>query len=194
MSNPNVKISSVQILSNDWYTLKKVHFQYKTKDGITQSQSREVYDRGNGAVVLLYNKGTKNIILTKQFRMPTYLNENPDGMMIEAPAGVLDEDDPSDCIKREIEEETGFRVKKVKKLFESYTSPGAVTEILHFFIAYYTSDMKVNEGGGKEDEHEDIEVLEISFQKALDMLHSGEIKDAKTMMLLLYAKAYNNLL
>lgn len=122
--------------------------------------------------------------------MPTYLNDNTDGMMIEAPAGLLDDDNPQDCIVREIEEETGYRVEKVEKVFESYTSPGAVTEILHFFMACYTPAMKVSKGGGKEEEHEDIEVVEMPFEKALQMIHSGEIRDAKTIMLLLYAKAY----
>ncbi|UNY98826.1 NUDIX domain-containing protein [Zhouia spongiae] len=191
MNNPNVKINSVQILSNDWYTLKKVNFDYKTLDGNIQNQSREVYDRGNGAVVLLYNEENKTIVLTRQFRMPTYLNDNTDGMMIEAPAGLLDDDNPQDCIIREIEEETGYRVEKVEKVFESYTSPGAVTEILHFFMACYTPAMKVSKGGGKEEEHEDIEVVEMPFEKALQMIHSGEIRDAKTIMLLLYAKAYD---
>lgn len=183
MQNSNVHIEKTEILSDNWYTLKKITFNIQRKDGTTETQSREAYDRGNGAVILLYNPTTKNIVLTRQFRMPTYLNGNPSGMLIEACAGLLDNDNPEDCIKRETEEETGYKISKVEKVFEAYMSPGSVTEILHFFIAEYSNDMKVADGGGLEHEGENIEVLELSFETALQMIDSGEIKDAKTIML-----------
>lgn len=188
MNNPNVKINDITILSNNWYTLKKVNFDYTLPNGTVQNQNREAYDRGNGAVILLYNKQKGTIVLTRQFRMPTYLNGNKTGLMIEAPAGLLDTENPEACIKRETEEETGYRIAEVKKVFEAYMSPGSVTEILHFFVAEYDSAMKVGEGGGHEAEHENIEVLEMPFAKALRMMQSGQINDAKTMMLLLYAQ------
>ncbi|WP_312394293.1 GDP-mannose pyrophosphatase NudK [Chryseobacterium sp.] len=184
MQNSNVHIEKTEILSDNWYTLKKITFNIQRKDGTTETQSREAYDRGNGAVILLYNTTTKNIVLTRQFRMPTYLNGNPSGMLIEACAGLLDNDNPEDCIKRETEEETGYKISKVEKVFEAYMSPGSVTEILHFFIAEYSNDMKVADGGGLEHEGENIEVLELSFETALQMIDSGEIKDAKTIMLI----------
>ena len=188
MNNPNVIITNTEILSKNWYILKKVTFDFKKKDGSVITQVREAYDRGNGAVIFLYNKQTKNIILTSQFRLPSYLNGNETGMLIEACAGLLDEDNAEDCIRRETEEETGYKISDVKKIFEAYMSPGSVTEILHFFIAEYSKDMKVNEGGGAEGEEENIEVLEFPFDQAYDMIATGEIKDAKTMMLLQYAK------
>lgn len=188
MNNPNVTITNTEILSKNWYILKKVTFDFKKKDGSVITQVREAYDRGNGAVIFLYNKQTKNIILTRQFRLPSYLNGNETGMLIEACAGLLDEDNAEDCIRRETEEETGYKISDVKKIFEAYMSPGSVTEILHFFIAEYSKNMKVNEGGGAEGEEENIEVLELPFDQAYEMIATGEIKDAKTMMLLQYAK------
>ncbi len=186
--NPKVKQVKTQILSNDWYTLNKVTFDYELRNGNWVSQSRECYDRGNGACILLYNATNKTVILVKQFRMPTYVNGNDNGMMIEACAGVLDGDDPVTCIIKETEEETGYQIKNVKKVFESYMSPGAVTEILHFFLAEYDDKMKIGDGGGLDTEHEDIEILEIDFTKAIQMIKSGEISDAKTIMLLQYAQ------
>ncbi len=188
MQNSNVHIEKTEILSDNWYTLKKITFNIQRKDGTTETQSREAYDRGNGAVILLYNTTTKNVVLTRQFRMPTYLNGNPSGMLIEACAGLLDNDNPEDCIKRETEEETGYKISKVEKVCEAYMSPGSVTEILHFFIAEYSNDMKVADGGGLEHEGENIEVLELSFEAALQMIDSGEIKDAKTIMLIQYIR------
>ncbi|WP_250255749.1 GDP-mannose pyrophosphatase NudK [Chryseobacterium sp. Marseille-Q3244] len=184
MQNPNITILKTDILSDNWYTLNKVTFTVRKKDGTTETQSREAYDRGNGAVILLYNKISHTIILTRQFRLPTYINGNASGMLIEACAGLLDNDNPEDCIKRETEEETGYKISKVEKVFEAYMSPGSVTEILHFFIAEYSNEMKINDGGGLEEEGENIEVLELSFDEALTMIDTGEIKDAKTMMLL----------
>ncbi|MEH6658877.1 GDP-mannose pyrophosphatase NudK [Leeuwenhoekiella marinoflava] len=186
--NDNVRNMQVSILSDNWYTLKKVEFEYLNNNEQWEKQSREAYDRGNGAVVLLYNTHKKTVILTRQFRMPTYLNKNKDGMMIEACAGLLDENDPETAIIKEIEEETGYRIKTVEKVFESYMSPGSVTEILHFFIAEYSEKQKVSEGGGAADETENIEVLEYQFKEALDLIKRGEIKDAKTIMLLQYAQ------
>ena len=186
--NPNVTIKLTEVLSDNWYTLKKVTFDYQKENGEAETLSREAYDRGNGATILLYNSAKKTVILTRQFRLPTYINGNSSGMMIEACAGLLDKDNPEDCIRKETEEETGYRISKVNKIFEAYMSPGSVTEILHFFIAEYDSKMKVSEGGGLEEEHENIEVLELPFEKAYKMIASGELKDAKTIMLLQYAK------
>lgn len=153
-----------------------------------EKQIREAYDRGNGAVILLYNLEKGTVVLTKQFRMPTYVNGNADGMMIEACAGILEKGNAEETIKMEVEEETGYKIEKVKKVFESYMSPGSVTEILYFFIGAYKDEMKISEGGGADDETENIEVLELDFKKALAMMKSGEIKDAKTIMLLQYAQ------
>ena len=186
--NPKIEILKTEVLSNNWYTLRKITYNYLKKDGNWETQSREAYDRGNGATILLYNKNSKTVILTRQFRMPTYLNGNESGMMIEACAGLLDKDNAEECIRRETEEETGYKISAVQKLFEVYMSPGSVTEIVHFFAAEYTKDMKVTDGGGIADEQENIEVLELDFDKAFAMIKTGEIKDAKTIMLLQYAK------
>ena len=184
------KIRNLQttVLSNNWYTLRKVTYEFLSRDGKWQAQSREAYDRGNGATILLYNKANQTVILTRQFRMPTYLNGNADGYLIETCAGLLDRDNPEDCIRKETEEETGYKITSVQKAFEAYMSPGSVTEILYFFTAEYTKDMKVSDGGGLAEETEHIEVLELPFTEALQMLKTGEIKDAKTMMLLQYAQ------
>jgi GDP-mannose pyrophosphatase NudK len=189
----NIKILKTEILSDNWYILKKVTYEYIKKDGTKQIQSREAYDRGNGAVILLYNKENRTVILTRQFRVPTYINGNETGLLIEACAGLLDNDNPEDCIRRETEEETGFKISEVQKIFEAYMSPGSVTEILYFFIAEYTKEMKINEGGGVEQEEENIEVLELSIEDAVKMIKNGEIKDAKTIMLLQYI-CLNNIL
>lgn len=180
-----------EILSDNWYTLNKITFEYQREDGSWETQSREAYDRGNGAAILLYNKSKGSVVLTRQFRMPTFINGNTTGMMIEVCAGLLDGDSPEECIKKEVEEETGFKIDKVQKVFESYMSPGSVTEILHFFIGAYENRMKVGEGGGAEGETENIEVLEFSFEKAMAMIATGEIRDAKTILLLQYAKIHN---
>lgn len=183
-------ITKTEILSDNWYTLKKITYEYTQKDGTVQTQSREAYDRGNGAVILLYNKESNTVILTRQFRMPTFINGNADGMMIEACAGLLDQDNPEDCIRRETEEETGYKIKWVKKVYEAYMSPGSVTEILYFFVAEYSKEMKVSDGGGLEEEAENIEVLEYDFNEALEMVTNGNIKDAKTIMLLQYLRIH----
>lgn len=188
MNNDKIRIRKQELLSDNWYTLHKFTFDYQKENGEWETQEREAYDRGNGATILLYNPTNKSVILTRQFRLPTYVNGNDTGMMIEACAGLLDEDNPEDCIRKETEEETGYRISKVRKIFEAYMSPGSVTEILHFFVAEYDDHMKVSEGGGLEEEHENIEVLEMSFEAALSMVNTGAIKDAKTIMLLQYAK------
>jgi nudix-type nucleoside diphosphatase (YffH/AdpP family) len=188
MRNPKITIQKTELLSDNWYTLNKVTFDYKMDSDDSETQVREVYDRGNGAVILLYNKAKKTVVLTRQFRLPTYLNGNTFGMVIEACAGLLDAENPEECIIRETEEETGYRLTSVKKVFQSYMSPGSVTEILHFFIGEYHPNMKVSEGGGLAEEHENIEVLEYPFNEAYQMITSGEIIDAKTIMLLQYAK------
>lgn len=188
MNNPKVKIKNIQNLSNDWYKLDKVNFDYQTKNGTWQNQNRECYDRGDGAAILLYNSTKKTVILTKQFRMPSFLNGNTSGMMIEVCAGLLDEHDPVTCIKKEAEEETGYKIGNPVQVFEIYSSPGAVTEKIHYFIAEYSDEMKISDGGGLENESEEIEVLELFFEDALNMIYTGEIKDAKTIILLQYAK------
>ncbi|WP_296701365.1 GDP-mannose pyrophosphatase NudK [Algoriphagus sp.] len=184
----DIKLLKTEILSDNWYTLRKITFQYKKRNGEIITQVREAYDRGNGATILLYNQEKKSVILTRQFRLPTYTNGNETGMMIEACAGLLDQENPEDCIRRETEEETGYQVNNIEKVFEAYMSPGSVTEILYFFIAAYSKEMKVSEGGGVAHEEENIEVMEISFDQALEMIYSGEIKDAKTIMLIQYLK------
>jgi GDP-mannose pyrophosphatase NudK len=183
-----VKILKEELLSDNWYRLKKYTYEILKRDGKRQQQTREVYDRGNGAVILLYNKEFKTVILTRQFRLPSFVNGNKEGDLIEACAGLLDQDNPEEAIKRETEEETGYRIKDVRKIFEAYMSPGSVSEILYFFIAEYSQSMKVHKGGGIEHEQEDIEVLEMDFEKALSMIESGGIRDAKTIILLQYIK------
>jgi len=188
----SVRILEKQTLSENWYKLYKFTYAITDKHGKELIQTREAYDRGNGATILLYNSQKRTVILTRQFRLPTLVNGNKEGMLIEACAGLLDLDNPEECIRRETEEETGYRIEHVRKIFDVYMSPGSVTEILHFFVGEYAPEQKVNEGGGV-DENEDIEVLEKDFDAAYAMIASGEIRDAKTIILLQYAKI-NNLL
>jgi GDP-mannose pyrophosphatase NudK len=182
----NVNILETEILSDNWYTLNKVTYTIERNNGVVVKESREAYDRGNGAVILLYCPMKQTFILTRQFRLPTYINGNETGMLIEACAGLLDQDHPEDCIRRETEEETGYQVKEVRKIFEAYMSPGSVTEILHFYLAEYSDQMKITSGGGIAEEGEQIEVLELPYKTAFNMIATGEIKDAKTIMLLQY--------
>jgi nudix-type nucleoside diphosphatase (YffH/AdpP family) len=182
-----IRVSKVETLSDNWYTLKKTTFDYQRKDGTWQTQSRETYDRGNGATILLYNRDQHTVILTRQFRYPAYVN-NHSGVLIEACAGLLDENNPEDCIKRETEEETGYTITHVTKIFEAFMSPGSVTEKLFFFIAEYSNANKLGFGGGLESDGEDIDVLELDFDEALRMIQTGEIMDAKTIMLLYHLK------
>ena len=189
MKYGSIKNIQKRTLSDQWYLLEKYTYEYQKEDGSWETQEREAYDRGNGACVLLYDPERRTVILTRQFRMPTFINgnKNDGGMMIEACAGLLDGDHPEDCIRKEAEEETGYDVKNVEKVMEAYTSPGAVTEIMHFFMAEYDASMRIGEGGGAEDETENIEVLEFPFVRAMEMIKTGEIKDAKTIILLQYA-------
>lgn len=193
MTQPAIRIIHSEILSKNWYTLKKISYEYTRKDGSSQIQNREAYDRGNGAVILLYNKEKRTVILTRQFRLPTYINGNPDGMLIEACAGLLDQDNPEECIIRETEEETGYKISRAQKVFEAYMSPGSVTELLYFFVAEYSASMKMHSGGGIEHEQEDIEVLEIDFDNAMQMVQDGRIRDGKTIMLLQWLKLQNQI-
>ena len=186
--NPEIKITETKLLSDNWYVLNKVTFDYKKSDDTVESHIREVYDRGNGAAILLYNKEKKTVVLTRQFRLPTYLNGNKTGMMIEVCAGLLDKDNAEQAVIRETEEETGYRLSKVEKVIETYMSPGSVTEILYLFVGAYDESMKVGNGGGLDAEQENIEVLEYSFEEAYSLIESGEITDAKTIMLLQHAK------
>ncbi len=184
----DVKITNTEVLSNFKYTLKKVTYDYVKKDGSKKTQIREVYDHGDAAAILLYNKAQKTVILTNQFRMPSFMNGNETGMLIEICAGLLDDDTPEICAKREAEEETGYKITEATKVFEAYSSAGTVTEKIHCFIAEYTNQMKISEGGGVEGEEENIDVLEMDIDKALGMIDNGEIKDAKTIMLLQYVR------
>ncbi|MDR6570525.1 GDP-mannose pyrophosphatase NudK [Chitinophaga ginsengisegetis] len=186
-----INILETAILSDNWYTLKKITYEVKGSDGVVIKQEREAYDRGNGATILLYNKEHGTVVLTRQFRMPTYINGNETGLLIECCAGLLDEDNAEECIRRETIEETGYEVTNVEKVFEAYMSPGSVTEILYFFVAAYSKEQKVHEGGGLEAEQENIEVLELPFVQAMDMIRTGEIKDGKTIMLLQYAALHH---
>jgi nudix-type nucleoside diphosphatase (YffH/AdpP family) len=172
-----------QLLSDDWYTLNKYTFELRRRDGSWQQQSREAYDRGNGAVVLLFNRDKKTVVLTRQFRLPAYISGH-DGFLIEAAAGLLDNTSPEQRIIAEAEEETGFRISQIEKVFTAFMSPGSVTEKLWFFIAEYTEADRLTDGGGLEEEGEDIEVLEWPLNRALEAISTGEIMDAKTIMLL----------
>ena len=182
-----IKIKNVEVLADDWYVLKKTTFAYLRNNGEWQTQSRETYDRGNGATILLYNLARRTIILTRQFRFPAYVNGLADGLLIETAAGLLDQASPEERIRAEAEEETGYRVTDVHKVFEAYMSPGSVTEKLYFFVATYEPNARMGKGGGLAAEGEDIEVLELDFIEALQMINSGEIQDGKTIMLLHYA-------
>jgi len=177
-----IRIIKEDLLSDNWYVLKKFTFEQLSKTGEWKTYTREAYDRGNGATILLYNTARRTVILTRQFRLPTYVNGNISGMLIEACAGLLDLDNAEDAIKRETEEETGYKLSSVQKVYEVYMSPGSVTEKLYFFIAEYTEDMKESAGGGIDDE--DIDVLEMPFTDSMAMIRSGEIQDGKTIMLL----------
>jgi nudix-type nucleoside diphosphatase (YffH/AdpP family) len=181
-----IRVKDVRLLSDNHYILKTTTFDWRRNDGTWQTQHRETYDRGNGATLLPYNRKQRTVVLVKQFRYPAYVN-GCDDLMIEAAAGLLDNASPEERIRAEAEEETGYRLREVQKVFEAYMSPGSVTEKLHFFVAEYDADMKVSAGGGHEDEGEDIEVLELPIDEALAMIADGRIMDAKTIMLLQYA-------
>jgi len=184
-----VRIQNATVLSNDHYLLKKTSFDFQRADGTWQNQTRETYDRGDGATILLYNRPNCTVILTRQFRFPAFVG-GYDDLMIEAPAGLLDMSSPEERIKMEAEEETGFRVNCVRKVFEAFMSPGAVTEKLHFFVAEYSPEDRISKGGGLAQEGEDIEVMETPIEEAVGMIAEGKIVDAKTIMLLQYAKLH----
>ena len=185
MQHEYVRITEQKLLSDNWYILKKISFDLQRRNGSWQSQSREVYDRGNGATILLYDPERRTVLLTRQFRIPAYLNGHP-GFLIEAAAGLLDDASPEQRIREEVEEETGYRIDAVQKVFELFMSPGSVTERVHFFIGAYRADQRAGAGGGLEEEGEDIEVLELSYEEALAKVDTGEIMDAKTVILLQY--------
>jgi GDP-mannose pyrophosphatase NudK len=186
--NQAIKIEEAKVLSHEKYLLRKIRYAYTDGSGRSAEQVREVYDRGDGAAILLYNRAAGTVILTRQFRLPTYLNGNATGLKIEVCAGLLDRDRPEEAIRRETEEETGYRVGSVTPVYDMYTSPGVLTEIVHCFIAEYSAGMKVGEGGGLEEEQEEIEVMEIAYERALQLMRAGEIKDAKTIVLLQYLR------
>ncbi len=181
-----IRVENVHVLSDDWFVLKKTTFSYRRSDGTWQRQSRETYDRGNGATILLYDLDRRTVILTRQFRYPAFVN-GYDDLLIEAPAGLLDRAEPEDRIRIETEEETGYRVREVRKVFDAFMSPGSVTERLHFFVGAYEPRDLASQGGGLEVEGEDITVLELTIEEAMSMVASGAIRDAKTIMLLQYA-------
>ena len=190
--NPKIEITNREILSKRRFLLEKVTYSYEN-EFVKETHVRECFDRGNGAAILLFNPETNKVVLTKQFRLPTFLNGHKTGQMLEVCAGMLDQDDPETCIIREVEEETGYRIQRVQKIFEAYMSPGAVTEILYFFVGTYQPNQKVSEGGGLLAEQEHIQVIELDFETAYEMIFSGEIVDAKTIMLLQYLKIHPDL-
>lgn len=189
MSAPRVEITDEQLLSDNWYILKKYSFNLQRRDGSWQAQTREVYDRGNGATILLYNLAQRTVLLTRQFRMPAFVNQHS-GFLIEAAAGLLDNASPEQRIRQEAEEETGYRVQAVEHIYQAFMSPGSVTERVHFFIGQYQARDRIGDGGGLEEEGEDIEVLELGFEQAIAMVKAGEIVDGKTIMLLQYLELH----
>jgi nudix-type nucleoside diphosphatase (YffH/AdpP family) len=185
--NPGIRVTNVEVLSSDWYVLRRFAFDFQHADGHWSTQQREAYDRGNGATILLHDVSRATVLLSRQFRLPAYVNGHPDGLLIETAAGLLDLDDPETAIRREATEELGVTVGELEHVFDAYMSPGSVTEQLHFYAAPYTADARTSEGGGLQDEGEDIEVLELRFSDALAMIADGRIADAKTIMLLQWA-------
>ena len=181
-----IRVKDVRLLSDNHYVLKSTTFEYRRANGEWQTQHRETYDRGNGATLLPYNLARRTVVLVKQFRYPAYVN-GYDDLMIEAAAGLLDNASPEKRIRAEAEEETGYRLGEIRKIFEAFSSPGSVTEKLHFFVAEYDPSMRVSDGGANPNEGEDIEVLELAIDEALAMIANGRIADAKTIMLLQYA-------
>ena len=185
--NPQVEVVDVELLSASWYVLRKNTFTYRHRDGRLTTEFRETYDRGNGATILLYDAVRRTVLLTRQFRFPAYVNDHPDGMLLETAAGLLDGDDPETAIRREAAEETGHTVGAVEHVFDAYMSPGSVTERLSFYAAPYSAESRTSDGGGVANEGEDIEVVELEFEHALALIERGEIADAKTIILLQWA-------
>lgn len=186
-----VKIQNETVLSDEKYTLKRIAYKQETQDGQLQQQERQVFDHGNAATILLYNCEKQTVILTRQFRIATYVNGNESGMLMETPAGLLEKNEaPETAILREVKEETGYELTHVKRILAAYSSAGILTELIHFFVAPYTDEQKKSNGGGLKEEGEDLQVLELPFTEALDMVNRGEIRDAKTILLLQYAKLH----
>jgi nudix-type nucleoside diphosphatase (YffH/AdpP family) len=181
-----IRLKGERVLSDNYGTLKSTTFEWRRNDGAWQTMTRDVFDRGNAAAILPYNLARRTVVLVRQFRLPTYVN-GYDDLLIEAAAGLLDDASPEDRIRAEAEEEIGYRLRHVHKVFEAFMSPGAVTEMIHFFVAEYEPEMRVSDGGGLAHEGEDIEVLELAFDEALKMISDGRIVDAKTIMLLQHA-------
>ncbi|WP_017760069.1 GDP-mannose pyrophosphatase nudK [Pseudacidovorax intermedius] len=188
-TSERVRVRDVTLLSDNWYTLKTTRFDWQRRDGRWQTQQRETYDRGNGAVLLAYDLARRTVLLVRQFRYPAFVNGH-DGLLIEAAAGLLDDAAPEARIRAEAEEELGYRLGEVRKVFEAFMSPGSVTEKLHFFVAPYDAGMRIGDGGGLAEEGEDIEVLELPFDEALAMTADGRIADAKTILLLYHAQLH----
>lgn len=185
-ANERIRLREQLVLSDNWYTLRKITFDYQRKNGTWETQSREAYDRGNGATILLHNPAADTVILTRQFRLPTFVNGNPSGLLIETCAGLLDDEHPDAAIRRETEEETGYRLTAVQRVMEAYMSPGSVTERLYFYLAEYSPTTERRGGGGIEEE--EIDVLELPLTQALAMIKTGEIQDGKTIMLLQFLR------
>jgi nudix-type nucleoside diphosphatase (YffH/AdpP family) len=185
--NPRVRVSDVELLATGWHVLRRTTLEYRGDDGSWTTQQRETYDRGNGATVLLHDPARRTVLLTRQFRYPVYVNDHPDGMLIECAAGLLDDDDPETAMRREAEEETGVAVGEVEHVFDVYMSPGSVTERLHFYAAPYDASRRQGDRGGLEAEGEEIELLDIGIDEALAMIRDGRIQDAKTIILLQWA-------
>ena len=184
-----VRVIREDVLSDNWAILKKTTLDYQREDGSWQTLTRETYDRGNGATILLYNRERRTVILTRQFRYPAFVNQHP-GLLIEACAGLLDQRDPAEAIRRETEEEAGYRIDEPQKIMEIFMSPGSVTEKLFFFVAEYHDSLRVTEGGGVQSDGEDIGVLEVNIDDAMRMIERGEIVDGKTIILLQYARLH----
>lgn len=185
--NPRVRVRDVELLASGWHVLRRTTLDYLTDAGEWATQQRETYDRGNGATVLLYDPVARTVLLTRQFRYPVYVNEHPDGMLVETAAGLLDDDDPETAMRREAQEETGVRVGEVQHVFDVYMSPGSVTERLHFYAAPYDSAARTSDRGGLEEEGEEIELIELDIDDALAAIRDGRIQDAKTIMLVQWA-------
>ncbi|WP_344065069.1 NUDIX domain-containing protein [Microbacterium pumilum] len=185
--NPDVKVTDVELLATAWHVLRRTTFEYTDAAGTTSTQQRETYDRGNGATVLLYDPHRRTVLLTRQFRYPVYVNDHPDGMLVETPAGLLDDDDPVTAIRREAAEETGLEIGEVEHVYDVYMSPGSVTERVHFFAAPYDGSVREHDRAGLLDEGEDIELVELGIEEANAWIRDGRIQDAKTIMLLQWA-------
>jgi nudix-type nucleoside diphosphatase (YffH/AdpP family) len=185
--NPDVEVRDVEVVSDGWHVLRRTTLDYRGSDGEWITVQRETYDRGNGAAILLYDAARRCVLLTRQFRYPAYVYDHPDGNLIEVAAGLLDDQDAETAIRRETEEELGVTIGELEHVFDVYMSPGSVTERIGFYAASYGPSTRTHEGGGLQEEGEDIEILELPFRRALEMIRSGEIADAKTIMLLQWA-------